>query len=201
MDHVAKSMTYTTRILDAVALAFELHSKQKRKLSGVPYISHLMAVAATVGDHGGDEDQFVAALLHDAAEDQGGHDTLARIRERFGEAVARYVEGCTDAFTVPKPPWRGRKEDFLKRLEDADARVKLVVAADKLHNARATVTALRQHGEAIWGEFRGGRDDTLWYYAEVLRALAKGWSHPVLRELADAVDALHREAHAAGQEV
>ena len=193
-------MEYSPRIIDAFAYALELHDGQARKLSAVPYITHLMAVAAIVGEHGGDEDQLIAGLLHDAAEDQGGLETLAAIRERFGDTVAGYVEGCTDSYTIPKPPWRARKEAFLERLEDAPPEVKLIVAADKLHNARATITALREKGNAIWGEFRGGRDDTLWYYAELVRVLAKGWSHPALRDLADAVDALHRRAQALGYE-
>jgi len=189
---------YSPRIIDAFAYALELHDGQARKLSGVPYVTHLMAVAAIVGEHGGDEDQVIAALLHDAAEDQGGLETLAAIRKRFGDTVAGYVEGCTDSYTIPKPPWRARKEAFIERIEDAEPQLKLIVAADKLHNARATITALREKGNAIWREFRGGREDTLWYYAELVRVLAKGWSHPALRDLADAVDALHRRAEALG---
>ena len=193
-------MDYSPRIIDAFAYALELHGGQARKLSAVPYFTHLMGVAAIVGEHGGDEDQVIAGLLHDAAEDQGGLDALVAIRERFGDTVAGYVEGCTDSYTIPKPPWRGRKEAFLERLEGAPPEVKLIVVADKLHNARATITALREKGNAIWGEFRGGRDDTLWYYAELVRVLAKGWSHPALRYFADAVDALHRRAQSLGYE-
>ena len=187
-------MQYTARIVDAFALAFELHASQERKGTGVPYITHTMAAAATVGGYGGDEDQFIAALLHDAVEDQGGQDTLLRIRERFGERVAAYVLECSDSTTSPKPPWRERKERFIERIAGASPETKLIVASDKLHNARATVSNLGEIGNEVWQRFKGGRDGTLWYYTEVLRALGTGWAHPILRELAGAVDALNRYA-------
>jgi (p)ppGpp synthase/HD superfamily hydrolase len=188
-------MEYSPRIVDAFAFTYALHRAQVRKGSHVPYITHLMGVAAIVGRHGGDEDQFIAALLHDAVEDQGGRDTLDRIREVFGEDVAYYVKGCTDSDTEPKPPWQERKERFIQDTTDAEPKLKLVVAADKLHNARSIIGDLRERGDSVWRMFKGGRDNTLWYYAEMVRALGTGWSHPILRELSDAVDAMHRAAH------
>ncbi|RCK77982.1 MAG: GTP pyrophosphokinase [Candidatus Ozemobacter sibiricus] len=157
-------MELTGRFKEALAYAFDLHCHQIRKGSGVPYVAHLLAVAANVLDHGGDEEQAIAALLHDAVEDQGGRATAAAIRERFGERVAAIVAGCTDTELTPKPPWRQRKEAYLAHLAHAPADVLLVSASDKLHNARAILADLRQVGSQVWDRFSGGRDGTLWYY-------------------------------------
>jgi (p)ppGpp synthase/HD superfamily hydrolase len=186
---------YSPRIVDAFAFTYELHRGQMRKGSPTPYITHLMSVAAIVGRHGGDEDQVIAALLHDAVEDQGGQATLRRIRERFGDDVAAYVAGCSDSDARPKPPWRERKEEFIERARQASAKLRLIIAADKLDNVRSLVGDLHERGNAAWKVFKGDRDDTLWYYAEMVRALSREWSHPLLRELAEAVDLLHRLAH------
>jgi len=187
-------MEYSPRIVDAFAFAYALHRTQVRKGSHVPYITHLMGVAAIVGRYGGDEDQFIAALLHDAVEDQGGRETLDRIREAFGADVARYVEGCTDSDTQPKPPWRDRKERFIENTKCAEPRIRLIIAADKLHNARSIISDLDECGNEVWRRFKAGQDDTLWYYGEMVRALSTGWSHPILRELSSAVDDMHRRA-------
>ena len=104
------AQTLTGRFKDALGFAFDLHATQVRKGSGVAYIAHLLGVAGLVIEDGGDEDESIAALLHDAVEDQGGHATLEKIRERYGERVAQIVEGCSDSREQPKPPWRGRKE-------------------------------------------------------------------------------------------
>jgi len=187
-------MEYSPRIVDAFAFTYDLHRTQVRKGSRVPYITHLMGVAAIVGRHGGDEDQFIAALLHDAVEDQGGLETLDRIRDRFGEAVADYVAGCSDSDEPPKPPWWERKERFIETARTASPKQKLIIAADKLHNARALISDVREKGEAVWDLFNAGREGILWYYAEMVRVLAEDWSHPLLRELAEEVDALQRLA-------
>ncbi len=148
----------STRFSDALVYAAALHAQQRRKVSGEPYLAHLLAVAAIVMEYGGSEDEAIAALLHDAVEDQGGLPTREEIRRRFGETVAAIVDGCTDTAESPKPPWRERKAAFLARLQDAPASVRRVVAADKLHNARSILREHRRLGEAIWGHFRGGRD-------------------------------------------
>jgi (p)ppGpp synthase/HD superfamily hydrolase len=127
----------TTRFDDAFRYAHALHQHQLRKGTTIPYITHLMAVAALVVEHGGDEDQAIAGLLHDAAEDQGGAATLAQIRARFGDAVADIVADCTDAWTEPKPPWRARKEAYLRELPSKPPASLLVSLADKTHNAEA----------------------------------------------------------------
>ncbi len=144
--------------------AARLHARQRRKGGPIPYVAHLLAVASLVLEAGGDEDEAIAALLHDAVEDQGGQPTLAAIRARFGERVAGIVLGCTDSDTIPKPPWRDRKERYIAHVRNAPLEVRRVSAADKLHNARAIVADLRAHGPAVWSRFSGARDGTLWYY-------------------------------------
>ena len=145
---------------EAVAFAVELHREQPRKGTGVPYVSHLFSVAALVLEHGGTEEQAIAALLHDAVEDQGGKPTAEVIRARFGDSVADIVEGCTDTDVSPKPPWRERKEAYVARVRREPVHVRLVSAADKLHNARTMVTDLRIHGPALLEavQRRPGRD-------------------------------------------
>jgi (p)ppGpp synthase/HD superfamily hydrolase len=183
------------RFRQALDLALELHGAQRRKGGEVPYAAHLLGVAALVLQSGGDEDQAVAALLHDAVEDQGGRPTLERIRAAFGERVARIVDGCTDAYGEPKPPWRPRKEAYLDRLAVEPAEVLLVSACDKLDNARAIVADLRQLGPAVWERFAGGRDST-WYYRSVARVLARAGrgtpAEPVAAELSRVVDEMER---------
>ncbi|MCP4639599.1 MAG: HD domain-containing protein [bacterium] len=185
-------MHYSHRIADAFALAHELHRQQRRRGSRVPYITHLMAVAALVGEYGGDEDQVIAALLHDGAEDAGGVVTLERIRQAFGDRVAQHVEGCSDTVDDPKPPWRGRKQAFIEETRQADPAVKLIIAADKLHNACSTLRDLREHGALTWNKFAGKRDGTMWYYREMAVALGEGWEHPILIELCATINALDR---------
>jgi (p)ppGpp synthase/HD superfamily hydrolase len=180
------------RFSAALAFAAELHGSQTRKGSGTPYIAHLLAVSALVLEHGGNEDEAIAALLHDAVEDQGGLPTLERIRERFGPAVADVVESCSDAVIQPKPPWRQRKEAYVAHLPQAPASVRLVSAADKLHNARALVADYRSHGEALWEWFTASREDTLWYYRAVVTALQEAGSSPLVEELARTVGQLEK---------
>jgi (p)ppGpp synthase/HD superfamily hydrolase len=127
------------RFQAALVQAARLHQRQVRKQSGVPYVSHLLAVCALVLEDGGSEDEAIAALLHDAVEDQGGAQTLDHIRNLFGDEVAAIVDGCSDTDQDPKPPWRERKEAYLRHLADpaTSASVLRVATADKLHNARS----------------------------------------------------------------
>jgi len=183
------------RFYAALDYAARLHGGQQRKGTAVPYVSHLMAVASLVLEHGGDEDEAIAALLHDAVEDQGGRETAADIDARFGRRVAEIVAGCTDADTQPKPPWRPRKEAHLARLRDSSPSVRLVVTADKLHNARSITLEYRASGEALWSRFSGGREGTLWYYraaVEALTAAGPERGSALLRELARVVEELER---------
>lgn len=152
------------RLCDAFALALRLHGGQQRKGTSIPYIAHLMAVCAMVLEHGGDEDQAIAALLHDGPEDHGGRDTLELVRGRFGARVAGIVEACTDTFDDPKPAWRPRKEAYLQQLTQVDRDVLLVSLADKIHNLSSIVAHYREHGEKLWKRFAGKKEGTLWYY-------------------------------------
>ncbi len=191
-------MALSTRFEEALIFATRLHARQVRKGTPVPYISHLLAVAGMVLEQGGDEDAAIAALLHDAVEDQGGRRTLDEIRRRFGDRVAEIVEECSDAFTFFKPPWRKRKEAYLAHLPQASAAVRLVSAADKLHNARTTVADYRAMGEALWERFNGGREGTLWFYRAMVEALQAGGSFSLVEELDRVVSELERLASAKG---
>ncbi len=185
-------MGYSNRFEEALVYAHRLHHRQVRRGSRTPYINHLLSVAALVGEHGGSEDQVIAALLHDAIEDQGGPAIAAEIRHRFGEAVAELVEACSDTDEDPKPPWRPRKEAYLQHLRSTPPEVLLITAADKLHNVRSMIIDLRSAGDALWGRFSGGREGTLWYYRSVLTVLEEIWQHPLLEELAYRVNELER---------
>jgi len=154
----------TERFGQALLYAFQLHQRQRRKGSQTPYIAHPLGVAALVLEDGGDEDEAIAALLHDAAEDQGGLETLEQIRLKFGAHVASIVDGCTDTYETPKPLWRPRKEDYLGHLQTASPSVLRVSLADKLHNARAILVDLSSQGDQVWRRFNGGKAGSLWYY-------------------------------------
>ena len=179
------------RLAEAAGLAFALHAEQRRKGTDIPYLAHLLGVAGIVLEHGGDEEQAIAGLLHDAIEDCG-IEQEAVIRDRFGPRVANIVRGCTDTDVVPKPPWRARKEAYIAHLEHAGPDVLLVSCADKLHNARAIVTDLRTHGVEMFERFTGGKDGTVWYYATLSDAFLRLLPGPLARELADAVDTIRR---------
>ncbi len=188
----------TERFDNALVFACRLHRGQARKVSGVAYISHLLAVAALAIEAGGDEDEAIAALLHDAVEDQGGAATREKIRARFGARVAAIVDGCSDTDRMPKPPWKQRKRAHVAGLADAGPSVLLVVSADKLHNARSLLAAYRETGEAIWKQFRGGRQGTLWYYRAAADAIRAAGGTPLSAALERTVADLE---HAAGSSV
>ena len=178
----------------ALVLANRLHARQKRKGTNVPYIAHLITVAGLVLEAGGDEDMAIAALLHDAVEDQGGRPTLRMIRKKFGRRVADIVAGCTDSDAVPKPPWRERKQTYIAHLRHAPPEVRLVAASDKLHNARAVLSDYRRVGEALWPRFTGQRDGTLWYYRTLVDTFRAAGSNSVVDELGRVVAELEHWA-------
>jgi GTP pyrophosphokinase len=179
----------------ALSFASRLHAGQTRKGTPVPYVSHLLGVASLVLEYGGGEDEAIAALLHDAIEDQGGAATREVIRRLFGEAVVSIVDGCTDAETSPKPPWRERKEKYLAHLPQAAPSVLLVSAADKLYNARSILADLRLLGPQLWTRFTGGREGTLWYYRSLVRAYRTGDVGPGSR-LVEELDRVVKEIEA-----
>ena len=178
------------RFLRAFLLAAEKHAGQTRKASTIPYIAHLMGVASLVLEFGGDEDMAIAALLHDVVEDCGGKPMLKEVRRRFGSRVAKIVEGCTDSDTDPKPPWRERKETYIRHLKTADSETRLVSAADKLNNVRSIISDHRDIGESIWSRFQGGRDGTLWYYRALLNEFLRRKPSRLIRELELAIQEL-----------
>jgi (p)ppGpp synthase/HD superfamily hydrolase len=171
----------TKRYDEAFRYAHERHDTQTRKGTSVPYISHLMIVSALVVENGGSEDQAIGALLHDAAEDQGGAKTLDEIRNRFGDTVAEIVSGCTDSWDEPKPEWRPRKEAYLAKLAAKPPRSLLVSLADKTHNAEAILYDYRVLADALWDRFNGGAMGTRWYY----RSLAEIFSEVMPGPLSD----------------
>ena len=166
------------RFEDALVYAVRLHAAQVRKATAVPYAAHLLGVTSIALEHDASEDEAIAALLHDAIEDQGGATTGDAIRARYGDAVHALVVGCTDADVTPKPPWRERKERYVAHVAGAPEPVKLVSAADKLHNARSIVADHRVMGDALWERFRGGKEGSLWYY----RALVEAYGHGATSE-------------------
>ena len=200
-----RATSLSRRFDDAFLYAHKMHRNQRRKKTERPYISHLMGVASIVLQYGGDEDQAIAALLHDVVEDCGGAARLEEIREKFGDNVARLVDGCTDTDQTPKPPWRARKESYLQRVAGEKADVLLVSAADKLYNVREILMDLRENGPGVWERFSGRRDGSLWYYRELVKVFQEracgACAHanereralgPLAEELARAVAELER---------
>jgi (p)ppGpp synthase/HD superfamily hydrolase len=185
----------TERFERALVYACQIHGGQLRKGTTTPYIAHLLAVAATVLEYGGNEDLAIAGLLHDSAEDQGGRGRLQDIENRFGPRVAKVVRACSDSLADTnsgerKPAWELRKQVYVEHLKSADSDVLRVSLADKVHNARAILRDLRnpEIGSAIWSRFGQPREKTLWYYdslADVFRHVLPGQLSNELREIVD----------------
>jgi len=185
---------YSPKFAQAFAYAARLHARQRRKGTNKPYIGHLMSVTSIVIAYGGDEEMAIAALLHDAVEDQGGIQRLHEIRKRFGKRVARIVDGCTDSYTEPKPPWLERKQNYIVRIAKEDADTRLVSAADKLSNARDILQDVRVHGDQTFERFHGKKDGTLWYYRTLITEFRKAGSNRLVEELDRVVTELERVA-------
>lgn len=184
-------MRLTERYDQALVYASNLHRDQMRKGTAIPYISHLLAVSALVLENGGDEDQAIAGLLHDAAEDQGGQRVLDEIERRFGPSVKAIVADCTDTLVEPKPPWRPRKEAYIARLPKKPQRSLLVSLADKVHNATAILVDLRRVGPELWQRFNGGRE-TIWYYTALSEVFHRVYPGILSSEFRDTVAAFAR---------
>jgi (p)ppGpp synthase/HD superfamily hydrolase len=187
------TVSLTPRFDEAAAYARAVHDGQTRKGTSVPYFSHLIAVASLVLDAGGTEDEAIAALLHDAAEDQGGRVRLEEIRARFGESVARIVEDCTDSWTQPKEPWMERKQRYVRHAATLDGGALRVSAADKVHNAWAILRDLRTMGDRVWDRFNAKPDDVIWYYTTLVRAFREAGGGPLVDELERVVRGIERE--------
>ena len=178
------------RFQKALLFAAQKHAGQARKVSTIPYIAHLMAVAALVLEAGGDEDLAIAGLLHDVVEDCGGEKMLQQVRRRFGARVATIVDGCTDTYVIPKPAWRDRKQAYISRLKKEGSDTRLVSAADKLNNLRSILSDYRELGESVWSRFHGGRDGTVWYYRTLLDEFMRDKPNRITRDLDLAVHEL-----------
>ncbi len=173
---------------EAFRYANEVHAGQVRKASDIPYVSHLMAVAALVLEDGGDEDEAIAALLHDAAEDAGGRERLEDVRRRFGERVTEIVDACTDTYEWPKPDWDLRKGAYIERLGGVtDTGILRVALADKLHNARSILRDLTLVGDEVWERFTRGREQQLGYYRSLLEVFRGRIASPMVAELESVV--------------
>jgi (p)ppGpp synthase/HD superfamily hydrolase len=186
------TMLVSARLASAFSLAVELHGDHLRKGTGVPYLTHLMAVSGLVGEHGGDEDLMIAGLLHDALEDRPDRITSAEMVRRFGWRVGRVVEGCSDCQSRPKPPWEKRKREFLARLHGESGDVKLVAAADKLHNATTLLRDAQGMGDAHWSRFNAPKEMQCWYLRSCVTALRDGWRNDILIGLEEKVVGLEK---------
>jgi (p)ppGpp synthase/HD superfamily hydrolase len=189
---VANGIVLSRRFEKALVYVTRIHGKQVRKRTHRPYIGHLLSVASIVIEFDGDEDMAIAALLHDAVEDQGGLPRLQDIGRKFGKKVAHIVDGCTDSYATPKLPWIDRKRAYLERIPKETADVRLVSAADKLSNARETLQDVRAHGVEVFESFAGKKDGTLWYYQALVEKFREAESSALVEELARVVTELNR---------
>jgi (p)ppGpp synthase/HD superfamily hydrolase len=197
---MTKATILTDRFDRALAYATHVHGGQVRKGTSIPYVAHLLAVAATVLEYGGDEDLAIAALLHDSVEDQGGKARLEDIRNRFGERVARIVEACSDSLANTaggerKAHWQERKDAYIAHLKTADEDILRVSLADKVHNARAILRDLRKPevGEKIWSRFSQPKERTLWYYRNLGDTFCDVLPGQLSNELREIVEVLEAE--------
>jgi (p)ppGpp synthase/HD superfamily hydrolase len=197
---VHQPLVLSGRFTNAVDYARRVHTEY-RKGTVVPYMAHLLGVAALVMGETGEthvpitEDMVIAATLHDAAEDHGGLTRLKDIEHHFGSEVARMVEGLSDSLTeesVDKAPWLERKEAYIRRLRGESAEVQLISAADKLYNARAILADYRKVGPEVWKRFKRGRDDQIRYFRELLKVFNASEGNRIVAELERVTNELER---------
>ena len=191
----AKKPLYSERFTKAFAYAARLHARQTRKGTNKPYIGHLMSVASIVIAYGGDEEMAIAALLHDVVEDAGGEKRLREIRNKFGKRVARIVDGCTDTYEDPKPPWLQRKKDYIARVAGEAEDTRKVSAADKLSNVRDILEDVRAGGVKAFERFTGKKEGTLWYYRTLVQVFREAGTNPLVEELDRVVTELEKAAN------
>jgi (p)ppGpp synthase/HD superfamily hydrolase len=179
-------MKLSEKFQEALIYAMRAHGDQTRKKTGIPFIAHILGVTAIAMEYGANETEAIGALLHDTVEDCGGAHRLRDIRETFGDNVATIVDGCTDTYASPKPPWLERKRGYIEHLKESDSSMRLVSASDKLHNTRAILAELRRHGLDVFERFSGKMDGTLWYYRTLVTTFRRHRDH------ADLIDELDR---------
>jgi (p)ppGpp synthase/HD superfamily hydrolase len=182
MNYLESVQQKWSRLAEVITYGLEIHAAQRRKGAETPYIGHLLGVASLVLEYGGDEEQAMAAILHDAIEDCGANQE-GIIADRFGQRVAAIVRGCTDADTIPKPPWQARKDAYIAHLEKASEDILMVSCADKLHNARAIFTDLQTHGPDVFNRFSAGQAKTIWYYRTLADVFHRRLSGALARDL------------------
>ncbi len=170
-------MKISEKFEEALVYATQAHGNQMRKKTGIPFVAHILGVTAIALEYGASETEAISALLHDTVEDCGGADRFRDIREKFGDDVAGIVDGCTDTYETPKPPWLKRKRAYIEHLKDSDSSTRLVSASDKLHNTRAILAELRRHGTDVFDRFGGKKDGTLWYYRTLVTAFREHGNH------------------------
>jgi (p)ppGpp synthase/HD superfamily hydrolase len=187
----SKPLHLTARFTSAVDYARQVHVDY-RKETQVPSITHLIGVASLVMGESGHvrfpvtEDMVIAALLHDAVEDEGGLPRLHDIEANFGKEVAKIVEGCTDSFeedSSKKQQWELRKTSYIRRLRKESQATLLVSVADKVYNARAILEDYRNIGPEVWERFKRGRDKQLWYFNELIKVYDQRGSNRLVEEL------------------
>ena len=184
----------TPKFARALAYASRLHGGKLRKKTQIPDIGHVLGVTAIALEYGANETEAIAALLHDAAEDAGGRKRLNDIRRRFGNAVAKIVDGCTDTYDDPKPPWLERKKEYVRHVRNAPVSTKLVSASDKLQNVRSLLRNYRNEGDQLWKRYNCGKEGALWYYRALVKAFTGNRIKPLIRDLGLAVRELERIA-------
>jgi (p)ppGpp synthase/HD superfamily hydrolase len=178
-----QSVKLSRQFEKALIYATRIHGGQRRKKTRIPYIAHILGVAAIALEYGSNETEAIAALLHDAVEDCGGARRLRDIERKFGKKVAKIVEGCTDTDQNPKPPWLERKQAYVAHVRHASMPTKLVSASDKLHNVRAILMDYRQEGEKLWSRFNRGKRGALWYYRALVDAFRGKRIQPLVQEI------------------
>ena len=179
-------MKLSEKFEEALIYATRAHSDQMRKKTGIPFVAHILGVTAIALEYGANEKEAKGALLHDTVEDCGGAERLRDIGEKFGDDVARIVDGCTDTYEAPKPPWLERKRAYIDHLKNSDRSTRLVSASDKLHNTRAILAELRRTGVEVFERFSGKKDGTVWYYRTLVTAFRQHGDH------SDLIDELDR---------
>ena len=166
----------------AIDYAFALHSNQYRKGTTIPYFTHLVSVSNNVIENGGNTDEVIAGLLHDAVEDQGGEKTLKLIKKRFGNKVAKIVEECTDTKITPKPPWLERKKKYLSGMKKSTQSSLFVSLCDKLHNATCIVNDYQRVGRKLWKRFNASPKQVYWYHNSLYKNFSKNLKgHKILK--------------------
>lgn len=199
-DMGTEQLHLTIRFTSAVDYARHIHI-ERRKGTDIPYMAHLLGVASLVMGEAGHagfpvtEDMVIAALLHDAAEDQGGLRRLQDIEQNLGPNVARMVEGLSDSLSEDsskKQSWLGRKQAYIERLRGESADVQLISVADKIYNARAILEDYREIGPLVWERFKRGRADQIWYFDELLAVFKSTGTSRVVEELERVVEELRQ---------